>query len=119
MKAEEVIKEYELFRGLTQEMLDGIEKDDWDRIGHISERREKLLQGLMVLDDTLMTDSVERMRWSDLIRECLEMNVKMQALIEEKMGLYRRTTFTKRNSFKPITNIQKDNSSPPPFMFTE
>lgn len=86
MKAEEVIKEYELFRGLTQEMLDGIEKDDWDRIGHISERREKLLQELMVMDDTLMTDSVERIRWSDLIRECLEMNGKMQALIEEKMG---------------------------------
>ncbi|MBI3803059.1 MAG: flagellar protein FliT [Nitrospirae bacterium] len=79
------MREYESFWALTKEMLDSIKNDEWDRIASISDRREKLLKDLVALDDTLITDSFERMHWSDLIHQCLEMNGKMQALIEEKM----------------------------------
>lgn len=86
MDAETLIKEYEMFKVLTQQMLEGVKNDEWDCIAQIGERREKLLKELMALDDTLMTDSVERMHWSELIRQCLEMNGEMQTLIEEKRG---------------------------------
>jgi|GEM_PF-6409276 len=85
MRAKEVLKVYEEFRVLTQEMLKGVENDAWDRIPQISERREKLLHHLMTLDDTLITDHSERKQWSDLIHQCLEMNQKMQGLIENQM----------------------------------
>jgi hypothetical protein len=86
MNAESLIKEYERFRGLTQEMLENVKNDDWDRIVEIRERREETLENLKGLDDTLLTGPAERARGSDLIRECLEMNGKMQSLIEEKIG---------------------------------
>ena len=86
MEAEELLKGYERFRVLSEEMLESIESDDWDRIVSISERREKVLEELMERDDTLLTDHSERMCRSDLIHQCLEMNKKMQSLIEAKMG---------------------------------
>lgn len=100
MRAEELLKEYELFRGLTQELLEGVENDDWDRIPSLSEHREKLLKELMVIDDTLLTDPTERTRWSVLIRECLEMNTKMQSLIEEKMGALQQTFINEKKMFQ-------------------
>jgi hypothetical protein len=83
---EAIINEYERFRILSQQMLESIKKGEWDHIADIGGRREKQLQSLMALDDTPITDPAERMRWSDLIRRCLEMNREMQALIEEKTG---------------------------------
>lgn len=97
MNAEKLIKEYELFRALTQQMLENVKNDDWDRIAEIRERREEMLENLKGLDDTLLIDPSERMRWSDLIRECLEMNGKMQSLIEEKIGqLQKSYSYEKR-----------------------
>lgn len=86
MGAEELIKEYEMFRVLTQQMLESVKNDEWNLIAQIGMRREELLKELMALDDTFMNDLSERVRWSDLIRQCLEMNGEMQSLIEEKMG---------------------------------
>lgn len=86
MDAEAMIKEYEAFRVVTKQMLESVKKDEWDRLSLISDRREALLERLMAFDDTLIPDPSERVRWSDLIRQCLEMNGEMQSLIEEKMG---------------------------------
>ena len=100
MDAEALIKEYEMFKVLTQQMLESIKKDEWDYIAPTIERREKLLKELMALDDTLMTDHPERMRWSDLIRQCLEMNGEMQTLIEEKMGSLHKNYNNQKKMFQ-------------------
>ncbi|MFY9270028.1 MAG: flagellar protein FliT [Candidatus Manganitrophaceae bacterium] len=91
MKTEVLLKEYETFKGLTQEMLKAVESDDWDRIVSMSERREKRLEGLIALGDALFGDSSERIHGSDLIRQCLEMNGKMQSLIEAKREELRKS----------------------------
>lgn len=57
-----------------------------------------------------MTDLSERVRWSDLIRQRLEMNGEVQSLIEEKMGALQNNYNDGKKMFKPITSIPEDNA---------
>lgn len=85
MRDQERLLECETFWELTKELLESIQREQWDLIVSISDDRQQLLEKLIALDEADIMDEALRARWSDLLQHYLAINEEIQRVVEEKM----------------------------------
>lgn len=80
------IADYEAFWQLTEQIQSSVEKEDWEKMTHLSDNRQGLMEKMAKQENERPAKIEDRRYLADLINKTHVLNGEIQGILEKKKG---------------------------------